>query len=135
MKKGCLPCHRKVEPKRHSIFMSSTRAPPMKFNSALTKRCTCISVALPRLPFPPSWSSHCQSTPRTTRAPGKIPLAVIFLLLRRGSRRTLRKENYTQYYIHKKHIPALLLFYSVRLKSSNGFDNIQNRQWQVTQVA
>ena len=51
---------------------------------------TCISVTFPRRPLPPSWSSHCQSTPRTTRAPGKIPRDVIFLLLRRGSTNTLR---------------------------------------------
>lgn len=43
----------------------------------------------PLLPFPPSWSSHCQSTPLTTRPPVKIPLAVIFFDLRRDSRRTL----------------------------------------------
>lgn len=55
---------------------------------------TCISVAFPRLPLPPSWSSHCQSTPRTTRAPGKIPLAVIFLLFLRGSRSTLKTTNH-----------------------------------------
>ena len=33
----------------------------------------------------PSWSSHCQSTPRTTLAPGNIPLAVIFFPFLRAS--------------------------------------------------
>lgn len=43
----------------------------------------------PLLPLPPSWSSHCQSTPLTTRPPVKIPLAVIFFDLRRDSKSTL----------------------------------------------
>jgi len=50
---------------------------------------TCISVTFPRRPLPPSWSSHCQSTPRTTLAPGYIPRDVIFLLFRLGSTKTL----------------------------------------------
>lgn len=67
---------------------------------------TTINVSLPRfillfllystfplLPLPPSWSSHCQSTPLTTRPPVKIPLAVIFFDLRRDSRRTLQRVS------------------------------------------
>ena len=55
---------------------------------------TCISVTLPRLPFPPSWSSHCQSTPRITLAPGNIPRTVIFLLFLRGSINTLSNKHF-----------------------------------------
>lgn len=47
----------------------------------------------PLLPFPPSWSSHCQSTPLTTRPPVKIPRAVIFFDFRRDSRRTLTTKD------------------------------------------
>ena len=43
--------------------------------------------------FLPSWSSHCQSTPRTTLAPGKIPLAVIFLLFLRASTSALESTR------------------------------------------
>lgn len=47
-----------------------------------------ITIYCPKV-FLPSWSSHCQSTPRTTLAPGNIPLAVTFLLFRRASQITL----------------------------------------------
>ena len=48
-----------------------------------------ISVTFPLLPFPPSWSSHCQSTPLMTLAPGKIPRTGIFFDFLLGSSRTL----------------------------------------------
>lgn len=54
----------------------------------------------PLLPLPPSWSSHCQSTPRTTRPPVNMPRAVIFLDLRRDSNRTLGgKESHKDSFI------------------------------------
>ena len=41
----------------------------------------------------PSCSSHCQSTPRTTLALGKIPRAAIFLLFLLLSTATLQAEK------------------------------------------
>jgi len=77
---------------------------------------TCISVAFPRRPFPPSWSSHCQSTPRTTLAPGKIPRDVIFLLFRRGSTNTLfYKQNKTKHTFTFKQSLSFVSFNTINM--------------------
>lgn len=67
---------------------------------------TCWGTTFPLLPFPPSWSSHCQSTPRTTRPPANMPRAVIFFDLRRDSKRTLckHKSNFRWYALEYKSI-------------------------------
>lgn len=70
-----------------------------------------LFFTFPLRPLPPSWSSHCQSTPRTTLAPAKIPLAVIFFDLRRDSSNTLKllkKQTTTQKCQDNKESPRIL---------------------------
>ncbi len=64
----------------------------------ITTNCTqlisyCLSFFQPSSPHLPSCSSHCQSTPRMTLAPGKMPLAIIFFPLRRHSTAILLRHG------------------------------------------
>ena len=59
-------------PARYVLFLSIFQ---MTFAPALsTLLQAVISVNVPILPLPPSWSSHFQSLPRVTLAPEKNPL-------------------------------------------------------------